>query len=372
MENFQEIINKWEGIKLSDTFTQRAIANVSVDCDAIEDRERNKRRTVADIKQEMADIKEILSDVMVEGQHYGVIPGCGDKKALLKPGAEKLSMTFRLRPIINNVGDVITEQLPNNHINIKVFCHIVSARGDDLATGVGSCSTMESKYRYRGGEKKGTGKPVPKEYWNLKKEGKAKEAQALIGGRGFSAGKIDGEWQICEVGEKQENPDIADIYNTVLKMAKKRAYVDGVLSATCASDIFTQDVEDNEESGIVDPPKQSSSQPPSTTKQESSNAIDGNGIITSILAINKRNKKNSKTGLEFHVYEITGEENKIYTASGKDMESFMMVAKSAASGGIKAKIKTKGDKYNTIASIDTVEPDFEINKEDDASDAPTP
>ena len=31
-----------------------------------------------------------------------------------------------------------------------------------------------------------------------------------------------------------------------------------------------------------------------------------------------------------------------------------MVAKSAASGGIKAKIKTKGDKYNTIVSIDTV------------------
>jgi hypothetical protein len=48
----------------------------------------------------------------------------------------------------------------------------------------------------------------------------------------------------CEIGEKMENPDIADTYNTVLKMAKKRAYIDGILSATAASDIFTQDIED--------------------------------------------------------------------------------------------------------------------------------
>ncbi len=46
-----------------------------------------------------------------------------------------------------------------------------------------------------------------------------------------------------EVGRK-ENPDIADTYNTVLKMAKKRAFVDASLTATAASDIFTQDVED--------------------------------------------------------------------------------------------------------------------------------
>jgi len=338
------------------TSTQNAISNVKVDCDELVNSGRGNRRTVADIKQEMADIKEILTDVMVEGQHYGAIPGCGDKKVLLKPGAEKLSMTFRLRPIINNFGDVIEISLPNNHVNIKVFCHIMSARGDELATGIGSCSTMESKFRYRGGEKKGTGFSVPTAYWNLKKEGKVKEAHALIGGSGFAPGKIDGEWQICEIGAKQENPDIADSYNTVLKVAKKRAYVDGILSATCASDTFTQDIEDNE----VDVEKETAKSPQAKKQksQSEANAIDGNEVITSIVAINKHTKKNSTTGLEFHIYEITGEGNKVYTASGKDMESNMMVAKAAASGGIKAKIKTKGDKYNTITSIDTIEPDF--------------
>jgi hypothetical protein len=43
---------------------------------------------------------------------------------------------------------------------------------------------------------------------------------------------------------KVENPDIADTYNTVLKMSKKRAYVDAVITACAASDIFTQDAED--------------------------------------------------------------------------------------------------------------------------------
>ena len=40
------------------------------------------------------------------------------------------------------------------------------------------------------------------------------------------------------------NPDIADVYNTVAKMAHKRALVMAAIQATAASDIFTQDVED--------------------------------------------------------------------------------------------------------------------------------
>ena len=153
-------------------------------------------------------------------------------------------MTFRLRPIIDNDRDVNIERLDNGHRDIRVYCHVFNMGGIELATGVGSCSTMESKFRYRGGEKIPTGQPVPKEYWNLKKEAKFSEALEKIGGPGFGVAKINGQWEVCEMGEKMENPDIADTYNTVLKMAKKRAYVDGILSATAASDIFTQDIED--------------------------------------------------------------------------------------------------------------------------------
>ena len=44
-----------------------------------------------------------------------------------------------------------------------------------------------------------------------------------------------------------ENEDIADVWNTVKKMAKKRAHVDVTLTVTAASDIFTQDIEDMDE-----------------------------------------------------------------------------------------------------------------------------
>lgn len=214
--------------------------------------------SVEDIMQRVNFIREITKSVMQgpttenpEGVHYGIIPGC-KKPTLLKPGAEVLTMTFRLRPIIKEQGeDVKIVELANGHREYVVYCHVFNMAGLELATGVGSCSTMESKYRYRGGikiaivDEAGNQCPVPKEYWNLKNESKLKEAQELIGGQGFSTGKINGAWVICESGEKMENPDIADCYNTALKIAKKRSYVDGVLSATGASEHFTQDMEDS-------------------------------------------------------------------------------------------------------------------------------
>lgn len=351
---------------MANTYIQKVIEDVDVS-DVVNKHPTNMTEdeplSVADIKKNINLLHNIMKEVMVEDKHYGKIPGCGDKPCLLKPGAEKLSLTFRLHPIINNVGDVLITQLPAGHINIEVFCHIMTSNGVEVATGIGSCSTMESKYRYRAGEKKGTGKPVPKEYWNLKKEGKIKEAQALIGGHGFSPGKINGEWQICEIGEKMENPDIADTYNTVLKMAKKRAYVDGILSATCASDIFTQDVEDSIDEDL----KVSETQEP--IKEEKSDAMltEPKQTVTEnighVIAINKETKTNRKTNQQFIVYKIKLNNNAEYTASGKNAESIMNLANTARKDGLKVSIKTKGDEYNTITEIDTVEPDLGDIKE---------
>ena len=213
--------------------------------------EMNAPLTAAIIRGQVNLIQEVMKEVMQgpsrenpNGVHYGLIPGCGDKPTLLKPGAEKLFLTFRLRPIIDPALDVVITEMPNGHRDYRVHCHILNMQGIEMATGVGSASTMESKHRYRGEAKEGTGQPLPPAYWDMKKEGKLKEAQSLIGGPGYGPGKIDGKWEICKTGAKMENPDIADQYNTVLKMACKRAKVDGCLSATACSDIFTQDIED--------------------------------------------------------------------------------------------------------------------------------
>ena len=155
-------------------------------------------------------IQSIMHGVMKQDEHYGTIPGT-KKPSLYKAGAEKLSLTFRLRPEY----EIRRSDLPNGHREYEVVCtlyHIPT--GQSVGQGVGSATTMEGKYRYRGGEKVGTGQPVPKTFWNLKKtDGKA--AQALIGGPGFSAGKIDGNWEICSTGEKMEHDNPADYWNCV-------------------------------------------------------------------------------------------------------------------------------------------------------------
>lgn len=191
--------------------------------------------TPATVVNQVQLIQHVMEKVMKDGEHYGVIPGCGKKPSLLKAGAEKLSLTFRLSPSY----EVNQKDLPNGHREYYVKCTLTHIpTGSVFGEGVGACSTMEGKYKFRTGEVEFTGKPVPKDYWTNRDIN-------LIGGKGFSTKKNDkGQWEIVKAGEKVEHDNPADYYNTVLKMAKKRAHVDAVLTATAASDIFTQDVED--------------------------------------------------------------------------------------------------------------------------------
>jgi hypothetical protein len=198
-----------------------------------------------EVMSQVNAIQELMKAGMSQDEHYGIIPGTNSKKpTLLKPGAEKLCLMFRLAPKF----DVDTQELGNGHKNITVKCTLIHINtGKFWGEGVGSCSTMESKYRYRSGVGASTGVKVKKEYWDLRRTD-PKKAQEMIGA-GYTTKKSpdDGMWYIHEKLDKQENPDIADVYNTVLKIAKKRALVDATLTATAASDCFTQDVFDADE-----------------------------------------------------------------------------------------------------------------------------
>lgn len=146
------------------------------------------------LQQQVNTIQEAMRQVMEKGVHYGTVPGCGPKPTLLKPGAEKICLMFRLAAefAINKT------ELGNGHREYEITCTLRDVHGRSVGQGVGCISTMEKKYRYRKGPK----------------------------------------------GEQIENPDIADTYNTVLKIGKKRAHVDATLTTTAASDIFTQDIEE--------------------------------------------------------------------------------------------------------------------------------
>lgn len=213
--------------------------------------------TMPDMKAEIHRLKygiqliqQAIKEVMVQDVHYGIIPGT-KKPTLYKAGAEKICTLFKLRA----KPHYIEVDLGGNHKQFTFTIEFTDAKGNYIGQGVGSCSTLESKYRWRKGEGTSTGKPLPKEYWELKKsQDPRKNAQALemLGGKGFFAKKDDtGAWMIFQgsSGDRVENPDIADCWNTAFKIAKKRALVDGTLTCTAASDCFDQDLDDEFEQG---------------------------------------------------------------------------------------------------------------------------
>jgi len=196
---------------------------------------------VNDLKKRSYLVTEIKKEVMKENIHYGLVPGCGKKPTLFKNGAELLCMSFGLFPESN----IQINELGEGHREYIVTTTLRNQNGFVVASSAGSCCTKESKYRYRGNELIPTGKPVPKKYWDEKNN-------AILGAGCVAKKDENGNWMIFKKGDnKKENEDIADVYNTVLKMAVKRSLVASVLLATGGSCEFTQDIEDYTENNSV-------------------------------------------------------------------------------------------------------------------------
>lgn len=172
----------------------------------------NQLMTTDDILQQKRTIADLMSRVLKDGEHYGIIPGT-KKPTLYKAGAEIIALTFGIHPEMTIQKTILED---GKHREYEVTC-IMKRNSDGMVVGygVGSCSSMESKYRWR------------------------------------TAKKFNNETKRQE-DEKIENPNIEDMFNTVLKMAKKRAFVDAVITTTGASDFVLQDIEDFAD--ITEPP----------------------------------------------------------------------------------------------------------------------
>jgi len=182
-------------------------------------RTEDRPLTAVDLRAQVNLIQEVMKAVMQNGQHYGKIPGAGDKPTLLKPGAEKIMATFRL-----SADPCVEDMSTGDMIRYRVKCNLVSATGVFKGAGIGECSSDEEKYKWRG-------IVCPEEFEQAPDDRKRTKWKKGFGNE--PARKI-----------LQIRTEPADIANTILKMAKKRALVDGVLTVTAASDIFTQDIED--------------------------------------------------------------------------------------------------------------------------------
>lgn len=196
-----------------------------------------------DLKERRIVLARLQKDMLKDGTHFGVIPGT-EKPCLYKAGAELLCSVFRLSPRFR----VSERDTGGGHREYSIICELWS--GDSLlGEGVGLATTMESKHRWRNSEltcpacgREGT------VFKSKKEDSPGYYCWAKKGGCGAKF-KLD-DPDICSQTPGQvENKNIADTYNTVLKMAKKRALVDAVLTVCGASDIYTQDLEDGVDIG---------------------------------------------------------------------------------------------------------------------------
>ena len=215
-------------------------------------RPQDNAMAVADIIAQVKLIQDVMAKVMQEGVHYGLVPGCGDRKTLLQPGAQKLTMTFRLAPEYQ-IQETNHER---GHKEYRVICTLKSIQsGNFVGQGVGCCSTLEGKYRWRGGSRK-----CPECHKETIIKGKAEYGGGWLcfAKKGGCGAKWDDNDPVIvnQSVEKQEHDSPADFYNTVLKMAKKRAFVDATITATASSDFLTQDIGDDDGTPANDqPPK---------------------------------------------------------------------------------------------------------------------
>lgn len=230
-----------------------------------------------------AAIVEFTRRIMVKDQDFGEIPGT-NKPTLLKPGAEKLCNFFGLEPEFTPIVEDI-DWTGAAHGG-EVFCYAryrcrLLREGRVVGVGEGSCNSWEAKYRYRWvaeeqvpeqldrtrlpkrevrrtvcefdfaierAETTGTyGKPA--EHWQRFRDaihaGTARAVEKFTRRGKSVAWEIDMDTALYRI----PNPDVADVVNTIQKMAQKRALVAATLIATSASEFFTQDVEDTDAIG---------------------------------------------------------------------------------------------------------------------------
>jgi hypothetical protein len=159
---------------------------------------RISEQSISELGNRISLMKEFVSKQLVNNINgdYARIPGT-PKPSLLKPGAEKLLLLFNLGfrfTIINQVVDFIIGE-----VSFLVKCETFR-KSDGFTVGeyIAFCSNQEKKY-------------------------------------------------------VKQSP--ADIVNTILKMAEKRALVGVTISVTGASDYFSQDLEDMDRKKTADASK---------------------------------------------------------------------------------------------------------------------
>ena len=199
--------------------------------------------------QSIKEFQDACRQYLVRGKDYGApFPG-SDKESLLKPGAEKIC---RLAGVEDRYE--VLESITDYDKGLRmatVRCTLIHlATGQAVTTGLGECSSYESRYRWR---------------WAYDRE---------VEERGLDINSLVSRIRTGRSGQpytqyRIENEDIVDQFNTVLKMAQKRALVGAALGVARMSDIFTQDGDDYAANATAPPSNDARQQAPQGPAQQS-------------------------------------------------------------------------------------------------------
>ncbi len=224
--------------------------------------------------QKIAQFQTVVQKTLKKDHDYGIIPGTGNKPTLLKPGAEKILMLMGLTSEYDVIEKV--QDYEGGFFAFTVKCTL--SRGDVKVTeGMGHANTKEARYARRWvTEKKlpdGADKnSLPKR----EKEGKY------------------GKYFEYQVG----NDDPYTLANTVLKMAKKRAQIDAVLTVASLSEIFTQDLEDSIPDYYPEETQKPAAKPSQSQSKSQTKTVEANSAPATDNQLKKLFAMSKELGLE--------------------------------------------------------------------------
>jgi len=219
------------------------------------------RQTLEQAKRQQIELRQYCFEILQPGTDFGIIPGTERKikdkdgketikakKVLLKPGAERLCQFLKLYPRFQPMTKIEIFDPAKPLFHYQYECQLFHMQsGHIVGTGIGSCNSMESKYRWRAAKQKcpSCGAECLKisKFPDKKTNDKGFYCYAKIGGCGAQFHSTDERITSQETG-KVPNPDPFDQINTIDKMAQKRSLLAAVLITAGVSEYFTQDMED--------------------------------------------------------------------------------------------------------------------------------
>jgi hypothetical protein len=269
-------------------------------------------------------VKQIMKEVMKENVHFGIIPGC-NQRSLYQSGQQVLCVGFCLGTDPEN----IEEFKEADEIRYKVKTRLFDQKtGATITYGVGECSSSEDKYMWR--------KPKKDEFENTSDD------RRRI--------KYTNDGQVKQV---RTNP--ADMANTVLRMATKRADVHCTIKGLAASEIFTSEIEDLVDVMDIDNGGKKSSKPqvnPDDVKTDRKDHPQGLTVLIGIVqdVKSKTGVGKNKDGTMFFI-----------KINNSDLSTFDLTIGAAATAlkGKKAEYTTEvNGKYTNIMSIRAAAAEF--------------